>query len=395
MPRVVHNQLSVAKIRALKNPGRHVDGNGLYLRVDMTGNKAWFLRATIAHRRRELRLGYWPEVSLSDARQERDSVLHRVKMGENPFAEAAAKKEAVKQAATTLEEYTRTHFERIKNRISTEKDRKAWLSSMERYVFTKIGKRPLAEIDTDDMVKVLEPIWTKKAYTANDLKQRLSGVFRSAMAVKKHPGPNPTETVLDALGSNSHKKKHRPALPWKDVPSFYKRLGDLPMDDISRSGFRFMILTAARPGEVRNAEWSEINWEERLWEIPAEKMKMRRPHRVPLSQQALALLREVKKTSGRGNLIFPSPRGDKPYSDMVFTKAIERLDLKGRVTAHGFRSSFRDWAAETRKFERDAMERALAHEPKSAVEAAYFRTDLLDARRPMMVDWAAFVTKRQ
>ncbi len=391
MANVAHNQLNIAKIRSLKDAGRYVDGDGLYLRVDQRGTKAWFLRVTVAGRRRDMRLGTWPQLSLVDARSERDGVRHRVKRGENPFAELEAQKVAAEVDAVTLEKFTREHFERIKDRISTEKDRKAWLSAMERYVFPKLGKKPISQIDMRAVVKVLEPIWKEKAYTANDLKQRLGGVFKSAMAMGLHSGPNPTEAISVILGSNSHKKKHRPALPWKDVPAFYKRLGDLPMDDISRSAFRFMILTAARPGEARNAEWSEINWEEKLWEIPAEKMKMRRPHRVPLPQAALAILREVKKLSGRGNLIFPSPRGDKPYSDMVFTKAIERMELKGQVTAHGFRSSFRDWAAETRKYERDAMERALAHEPKSAVEAAYFRTDLLDARRPMMKAWAGFV----
>ena len=391
MPRVVYNQLSVAKIRALKEPGRHVDGNGLYMRVDKVGNKSWFLRATIGHRRREMRLGRWPQVSLADARDERDKILHRTKMGENPFAEDANKKEAANKAAITVKEFTLEHFERVKERISTEKDQKAWLSSMERYVFARIGNRPIAEIETADVVKVLAPIWTEKAYTANEIKQRLGGMFRSAMAVKKHPGPNPTDAVFDALGSNHHKKRHRPALPYKDVPAFFRGLGEINMDEVSCAAFRFVILTAARPGEVRSAEWSEINWSERLWELPAEKMKMRRPHRVPLSSAAIKVLKAVNSISGRGKLIFPSPRGDKPYSDMVFTKAIERMGQKGNVTTHGFRSSFRDWAAETRKFERDAMERALAHEPKSAVEAAYFRTDLLDARRPMMDAWSCFV----
>ncbi|WP_244143474.1 tyrosine-type recombinase/integrase [Paraburkholderia sacchari] len=297
-------------------------------------------------------------------------------------------------AALTFGKAARKVHEELKPGWKNEKHAAQWISTLENYVFPKIGDKPLDAITPADCAEVLRPIWLEKAETASRTRQRMHAVLQWAWA-HGHITANPASVVYHLLPKQNAKKEHQPAMPWNDLPEFAKaQLRDIEAADSTLAALLFAILTAARSGEVRGVTWGEFDLDSAVWTISGSRMKAGEPHRVPLSSVALALIKRLKEAKRHETLVFPSPRG-KVLSDMTLTALLRRVkaksDTPGRVaTLHRFRSSFRDWASE-HGYARDLAERTLAHTVANKVDAAYHRTDLLEQRRPMMKAWATHV----
>jgi integrase len=383
-----YQRLSAVSLRRSRTPGRHADGNGLYLVVDPSGAQRWIWRGVIQGKRSDLGLGSVSFVSLSDAREKAVSYRRLAREGGNPKIERAHTRRIVPTfKAAAIEVYTE-HRKTFKN----AKHAAWWLQSLVNDVFPIIGERRIDTIDAGDVLKVLTPVWTVKPETARRLKQRMKLVFDWAKASGFCAGDNPTEGLTKVLPKHKGDKQHHPALPYQAVPSFVTTLQTVPdMQDAVRLGLEFLILTATRTNEVQRAIWSEVNLETKTWTIPGERMKSGRDHRVPLSDRAVAILEQVRGVHPRSPYLFPGSKPEKPLSNMTFLKAARRLTT-APLTTHGFRSSFRDWCEERTNTPRTVSEAALAHVVKDKTEAAYRRTDLFDRRRDLMTLWAQFVT---
>ncbi|MGB8417428.1 tyrosine-type recombinase/integrase [Paraburkholderia sp.] len=395
--------LTDKQARALKRNDKPVfDGKvtGLLLTPTTSGCK-WILRFTspITGKRRDAGLGTYPETSIAEARARALAMRKIIDTGEDPIDQRNLEREAaaVAAAALTFEKAARKVHEELKPGWKNEKHAAQWISTLETYVFPKLGGRKLDAISPGHCADVLRPIWLIKAETARRTRQRMYAVMQWAWA-HGHITANPVAVVDHILPKQSRKSEHQPAMPWQQVPNFVTaHLSEYGPGDCTRAALLFLILTATRSGEVRGAAWDEFNLEARVWSIPAERMKMKEPHRVPLSEPATLLLRTIKEQRLHESLVFPSPR-EKELSDMTLTALLRRAkaesDTPGRVaTAHGFRSSFRDWASE-HGYARDLAERALAHTIANKVEAAYHRTDLLEQRRPLMEGWANHICSK-
>ncbi|MPV67680.1 tyrosine-type recombinase/integrase [Burkholderia sp. BE17] len=392
--------LTDKQAKALKPGDKPVfDGKvpGLFLSPTTSGGK-WTLRYTspVTGKRRDAGLGTYPEVSIADARDKAVTMRRVVDAGNDPIDERKRKRQAenIAAAALTFEKAAHTLHAELKPGWKNEKDATRWIATLKTYTFPKLGAKRLDSITPADCADVLRPIWLDKSPTANRMRQQMHAIFQWAWA-HGHVAANPVSVVDHILPKQTARKRHQPAMPWRDVPAFVKAhvVGD-GRNDISRAALYFTILTAARSGEVRGATWDECDLETGVWTIPSERMKGREPHRVPLSGPALTFIKALKEHQRHNNLIFPSPRG-KVLCDMSITELLRHVKAKSdspdRVaTAHGFRSSFRDWASE-HGYARDLAERALAHTVNNQVEAAYHRTDLLEQRRPMMEAWAQHV----
>ena len=378
-----HRSLTERTVQQTKAPGRHADGNGLYLIVDPTGAKRWVLRTIVNGRRRDMGLGSVELVSLKNAREQAVKYRNIARNGGDPIAERRRDKAIVptfSEAAFTV------HSERIgKNR----KHHKQWITTLTTYAFPSLGNRRVDHVDTPDILKVLMPIWLSKPETARRIKQRIKTVMDWAKASGHRTGDNPVEGVLKGLPKQPALKEHHKAMPHKAVPQFITTLRLSPQNEMTKLAFEFLILTATRTNEVLGASWNEISFEDATWTIPAERMKSRRAHRVPLSTRALEILRLARSMSAGSDLVFPGKRYSKQMSNMIFTMALRRMSID--VTAHGFRSTFRDWAAEETNFPAEVCEMALAHTIKNKAEAAYLRTDLFLKRRELMEQWCQYV----
>ena len=377
--------LTAAKVKALTKPGMHHDGRGLYLRVAPGGSKGWMLRATIDGRRRDIGLGGYPAVSLAKARQFADAHRLAVAEGRDPLAEKRrAATPTFAEAAVKVHE---ANLPRWKNGKHTAQ----WLSTLERYAFPTIGKMPLDRIERRDVLGILTPIWTAKPETARRVRQRIRTVLKWAMAHEFVEHNAAGEGIDGALPAMRRVRAHFRALPYIEIPAALDTVDASPASMAAKLCLRFLILTAARSGEARGATWNEIGMEGREWRIPAERMKGGVEHWVPLSEPALAVLPEAAALHDDNGLVFPSPRKrGSPLSDMALTKILRDCGLADRATVHGFRSAFRDWAADTGKA-REIAEAALAH-TVGGVEGAYFRSDLYERRAVLMQQWAAYVT---
>lgn len=256
----------------------------------------------------------------------------------------------------------------------------------------QIGGTPVDQIDTADVLRVLAPIWLTKPENARRVRQRVGTVLDWARAAGFRSGDNPVGGVAKGLPKQNGRDDHHAALPYADVPDFVQRLQGSEADELTCLAFEFLILTASRTSEVREARWSEVSEIERLWTVPAERMKAGRVHQVPLSPRSLEILKRAKALGAGSAFVFPGRSRDKPMSNMVFLMLLRRMNQA--ITAHGFRSSFRDWAAESTSFPREVAEMALAHAVESKVESAYRRGDLLEKRRQLMEHWADFVASR-
>jgi integrase len=375
---------------------------GLMLTPTKTGAKRWTLRFTspVTGKRRDMGLGSYPEVTILEARDKGLAQRRLLDKGLDPINERNREREtaAVVAAELTFEKAARTKHEELKPGWKNDKHKKQWIATLETYVFPKIGGKKLDAITPADCADVLRPIWLAKPETASRTRQRMQAVMDWACA-HGHIVANPVAVVDHLLPQQNAHVEHQPAMPWRTIPAFIQRhLANRGPNDTTRAALLFLILTAARSGEIRGATWHEISPNLSVWTIPPERMKMKKSHRVPLPDQAVTLLRALKQQKLHDVLIFPSrrQRGDDKtaLSDMTLTKFLRDMNAQSdtdRVaTAHGFRSSFRDWASE-QGYARDLAERALAHVVKDETEAAYHRTDLFNQRSPMMQAWADFL----
>lgn len=323
-----------------------------------------------------------------------------IESGVDPIEQRNAARASAERAAKTVTFYeaARATYEALKPGWKNEKHTSQWINTLEAHVFPCIGELAIDMITPKECADVLRPIWLEKPETASRIKQRMHAVMQWAWA-NGLISANPVSVVHLLLPKQPPARGHQPAMPWRQIPKFIcENLVERLPADSTRAALEFAILTAARSGEVRAASWDEFDMVERVWNVPAERMKTGIVHRVPLSDRACEIIKSQSRGLVHDSLVFPSPRG-KVLSDMTLTALLRRLkapsDMTARfATAHGFRSSFRDWASEN-GYSRDLAERALSHTVQSRVEAAYHRTDLLEQRRPMMQAWATLLSTGQ
>jgi integrase len=348
-------------------------------------------------------LGRYPEVGVGAARVKGLAARELIAAGKDPVEERIVERAAVRARAEalTFEEAARRLHSELKPAWRNGKHVDQWINTLRDYAFPKIGSRKVADLAPGDFADVLRPIWLSKPETAGRVKQRCEAVMRWCWA-HQLVAANPVTVVDHLLPQRPPKRervRHHPAMPWRSVPAFVSALRR-GKPSSTRALLEFIVLTAARSGEARAMQWNEVDEQARLWTVPASRMKTKLQHRVPLPERALDILKAQRKLHPRGTLVFPAPRGG-VLSDMALTAFLRRhkaesSDIGRFATVHGFRSSFRDWAAES-GYSREVAERALAHAVANKVEAAYNRTDLLEQRRPMMERWTAHVCggKRQ
>ena len=382
-------RLSARFVETIQELGTYGDGRGsggLSLRVKRTARghlaKSWGQRISLDGRPRNLGLGTWPHVSLAEARQK--CVLNLVARQRGELV--TGRRRTIPTFAEAVEKVIAVHRDGWKDGGRQEK---LWRSSLRDYAMPRLGKRPVNRINTADVMAVLLPIWNEKRETAKRVRRRISAVMRWAVA-QGHRDDNPAgDAIGAALPRNGIRPRHHPALPYGKVSGAIETVRGSGAHPPTMLAFEFLVLTACRSGEVRGAQWKEMDLETREWRIPPERMKTGREHRVPLSAGALAVLRAARGLTDGSGVVFPSARGG-PLPEVAISKMVR--DLKIGAVPHGFRSSFRDWAAECSDAPREVCELALAHVNTNSIEAAYRRTDLFERRRALMDAWAAFVT---
>ena len=379
-----HNALSASFVRSA-GVGRHADGNGLYLFVQPTGTRSWIQRLVVRARKRELGLGSVYLVSLAEARKKALYNRKLAREGGDPLAEKR-RTEGVPSFAEAAERVV----EQKKSGWRSSDYGFEWISSLRRYAFLRIAKMPVSEVNSADVLEILTPIWHLKPVTARLVHQRIHAVLEWAVAMEFRID-NPCGRVVPVLGTQHDVVQHMRALPHREVPAAIERVRASNARPVVKLALEFLVLTAARWGEVRGAVWTEIDWDEGVWTISTTRMKAKREHRVPLCGRAMEILDAVRTLrEGISPLVFTHRRG-KPLIDME----LRRLLKKQKIAAvpHGFRSSFRDWAAEETDHPREVIEAALAHVVQNKVEAAYRRTDLFERRRILMGDWARYLAQ--
>lgn len=390
------NRLTQLQVTRLKEPGQYNDGAGLLLNISPGGSKSWVLRYTFKGRERRTGLGPFPEVTLSEAREATLNLRRQIRHGLDPVEEkkkarAAATAEQAKSVTFDwcAEKYIAAHKPSWKN----PKHGDQWTNTIATYVSPIMGNTAVDRIETGHIMRVLEPIWTTKSETASRVRGRIESILSWAAVRKFRSEDNPARWKghLDAL-LPARKKiarvQHHAALPLRDMSAFMNELKQ--QAGVGALALQFTILTAARSGEVRGMTWDEVNLDDAVWIIPGERMKAGRDHRVPLSTHAKAILTTMEELKlGDTNVVFPGIRDRKPLSDMTLTAVLKRME-RTDITVHGFRSTFRDWAAEVTHYPREMAEMALAHTVSDQVEAAYRRGDMFEKRRKMMADWDAF-----
>ena len=377
-------RLTGAKAKSLSKPGRHGDGDTLYLCVKASGAKSWIQRITIDGRRHDIGLGAFPVVSLAKARERAFANRVAIADGQNPLAEK------IKARIPTFREAAEKTIEANRPRWRNPKTDRNWTAALERHAFPILGNMCVDRIGREDVLRVLTPLWTSKPEQARKLRRRIRATLAWCQA-QGHIEHNIAGEAIDgALPAQPAVKQHLRALPYRDVAAALATVDSSRASPTAKLCLRFTVLTAARSGETRGATWTEIDLQAGEWRIPASRMKSGVEHRVPLSDGALAVLQRALPLRNHSDLIFPSPaRRGRPLSDMALTKVLRDSGLADRATAHGFRSSFRDWCAETGK-PRELAEAALAH-AVAGVEGAYFRSDLFERRRRLMADWAGYL----
>ena len=378
---------SATRAKALKDPGRYADGGGLHLYISKAGRKSWVQRITIDRRRRDIGLGAFPSVGLAQAREKAADNQAAVAEGRDPVAEKHS------PALPTFTEAARAVHAANKPRWRNDRHSASWLQTLERHAMPTLGTTPLDRIDRGAVLRVLTPIWTTRPETARRVRQRMRTVFLWGMA-HGFMGTNPAGEAIDgALPPMPKVKAHLRALPYQEVRAALEAVQLSQASVSAKLCFRFLVLTAARSGEARGATWVEIDLHGQEWRIPAQRMKAGMEHRVPLSSQALDLLREASALRDETGLVFPSPlKLGSPLSDMTLTKVLRSVGLAERATVHGFRSSFKNWTLEQTDTPWAVSEAALAHFLGNATEQAYARSDLFERRRALMQLWADCLT---
>ena len=391
------HKLSPRRI-ATVGPGKYEDGGGLRLVASKTGAKRWILRFTIDGRRREMGLGSFPDVGLAEAREQAAAYRKQAKAGVDPIEARQTGIEKMPTFTTCAARYIRAHRRGWKN----AKHARQWVRTLKTYARSAIGSKRVDIIGTDDILNVLTPMWLTKTETAKRLRGRIANILDYAAAHQYRDPLNPARWRghLDKLLPKPARVKqvtHHPAMSHTEVPAFMAELSG--NGQVSALALRFLILTATRTSEVLHAQWQEVDREAAVWTIPADRMKTRREHRVPLSDAALAVLQALPCLEGNPYL-FPGARHGHPLSNNALLLLMRGMGYgacgeRGHYVPHGFRSSFRDWSGEVSSFPRDVAEMALAHVIENKVEAAYRRGDLFAKRRKMMQEWAEYVGKPQ
>jgi integrase len=380
-------RLTARGVQTAKAPGMYLDGQGLHLRIGKAGNKSWVYRFTTTGRVRDMGLGPYPDISLAEAR-EKTMVQRKLRLdGLDPISVRQAARVKAMTFEACAEAYIASHRAGWRN----PKHAAQWSATLKTYVYPLFGDLLVQAVDVGLVLKAVEPIWTTKPETAGRVRGRIEAILDWATARGYRQGENPArwrghlENLLPAR-SKVRRVEHHAALPYPEIGGF---IGELRRQaGIAARALEFVILTAARTGEVIGARWSEMNLKDGLWTIPAERMKAGKEHRVPLSEAALAIIEDMGEASS-GDCVFPGANADRPLSNMAMLKLLKRMK-RGDLTIHGFRSTFRDWAAEQTAFPSEVAEMALAHVVGDKVEAAYRRGDMFEKRRRLAAAWAAY-----
>lgn len=393
MPKTTH-RLTAIRVQNLKKPGLHADGAGLYLKVQEGGSKSWVFRFMRAY----LGLGSASSVNLAAARSRAADARQRLQQGQDPIEiKRQAENEARLVNARTMtfrdcaEAYMASHEPSWKN----AKHREQWRSTLRRYLYPVFGDEAASAITTEMVLEALQPIWNEMPETASRVRGRIEVVIDWAKARGVCIGENPARwrghlANLLPKPSKIATVEHHAALPFVELPAF---MSDLRLSTgLTARALEFVILTAARTSEALGARWEEFDLAQKTWIVPAERMKAGKPHRVPLSVRVIEILKELG-TVKRSEFVFPGHKLGRPLSNMALLMLLRRMK-KGDLTVHGFRSTFRDWAAETTNFPNFVVEMALAHAIGGKVESAYRRGDLFEKRQKLMQAWSAYCGSR-
>lgn len=391
MPRAI-NRLSQMKVTKTTKPGLYADGGGLYLQITKAGVKSWLFRYMLAGKARGMGLGPIRTIGLAEARSRALDCRRLLLDGIDPIESRNASRltNAPATDGVTFQHCAEKYIEAHKASWKNAKHVDQWTNTLTTYAAPIFGALPVGAVDTALVMRVLEPIWMEKPETASRLRGRIESVLDWATVRGYRAGDNPARLRghLDALlpsRARLQKVKHHPALPYADIAAFMKRLR--AEDGIAAMALDLLILTATRTNEVIGAVWQEFDIDGRVWTIPADRMKMKREHRVPLSNDAITIIKRQLDVQ-RGPYVFPGARDQKPLSNMAMLQLLKRMGYE-HITVHGFRSTFRDWAGETTHYPREVCETALAHGIKDKAEAAYARGDLFAKRSALMTEWAA------
>ena len=401
MPRIARALSALEVQRLTDKPGMHFVGTvpGLILQVssaakspDAPNAASWIFRTTIGGKRRDIGLGSYPKVTLAKAHALARETSEKIGKGVDPIVEkreARSKLSASRLAVMPFSEAAQKYIEAFKSGWRNPKSAAQWAASLETYAFPFIGAVGVADIELAHIKRVLDPIWTTKTETASRVRGRIENILDWCTVQGFRKGENPARwrghlEHLLAARSDVAEVEHHAALPWREIGAFMPLLRKV--EGMGARALEFSILCAARSGEVRGATWGEIDLELALWTIPASRMKAKREHVIPLSSGAVALLRSLPRVEGC-DVVFPNTKGT-PLSDATLTAVLKRMGVA--VTAHGFRSTFRDWGGESSSYPREVVEHALAHQLADKAEAAYQRGTLLDKRRRLMQSWFEF-----
>ena len=391
------NRLSAMSVARTSEPGRYADGGGLYLQVSQSGDRActraWLFRFMRNGVARHMGLGSARDVTLSEARDLAAESRRLLRSGADPIEQRHARQLKVKLEAArakTFRQCAKEYIQAHEGGWKNAKHRAQWKSTLATYAYPAFGDLPVAAVDTDLVLKAIEPIWAAKPETADRVRNRIEAVLDWATAKKLREGENPARWRghLKKLLPERRKMarvKHHAALPYVEIPAFMTELRT--RIGLSARALEFTILTASRTSETVNARWTEIEAAAKLWTIPAERMKTGREHCVPLSMRAIKILEELPV---EGDFVFIGDRANRPLSNMAMLKLLDRMGYRGDLTVHGFRSTFRDWCAERTGYTREAAEMALAHTINNQTEAAYRRGNLFVKRRALMAKWAEY-----
>lgn len=388
-------KLTDARLRTLTTVGRHADGNGLYLEVTAAGGRYWRWKYRFGGKEKRMAFGVYPSVTLREARERCEAARQVLKAGDDPGElRKASKARTVFEAANTFEAVAADWLAHQAGRwapVTLGRIR----ASLEADIFPAFGKRPIAQVQPMDVMRAVKAIEARgSGDMANRVLQRVKAVYRYAVTHHRIES-NPMVDLVPGELLQARRVQHRPALAERDLPEFLRRLDAYQGEPVVVLGLRLLMLTATRPGEVRGARWSEFDIGKALWRIPAERMKMRTEHLVPLAAAALDVLQQLKPHTGHRELVFPSPYyPSRPISENTFNSALARMGYKGVATAHGFRALFSTVANE-HGWKADVIERQLAHVERNDVRAAYHRATYLQDRAKLMDWWASIVRMAQ
>ena len=386
------NKLSAKQVQSLKDVGRYSDGGGLYIQIARSRTKSWLFRFMLNGIAREMGLGPVKDLSLAEARLKAQECRILVKQKIDPIEKRKKEQAALLKAAQTKQSFQECKEGFLKAHSSSWKNKKhiqQWENTLESYALPIIGKMDIKDVDTAAIMRILDPIWKTKTETAKRLRGRIERILDWATVQGFRQGDNPARwkghlSELLAAPTTLMKVKHMPSMPYAEIPSFIEKLEEI--GSIGSKALRYLILTATRSSEVRLAQWDEIDMSKGVWTIPDERMKANKEHTIPLCNEALSILNSLPRMVDNP-YIFTGIKSGRPISDMTLTKILRDQGIK-KITVHGFRSSFRDWAGEQTNYPRNVIEFCLAHKLKDKVEAAYHRSNLLEKRRPLMEQWA-------